>query len=623
MTSDPANTRADTARAVIRQHLAQGRYEEAWQLLRPQLLTAASTTPWSVARNVLAAGARDGWAPASVRSIRLALLCSYEAAELAEHLRLACRALDIDAELYVAPYGQLEQELLGSDTGLARFEPTHVLIAPTTSDLGFPELAADPDRELEVAQQRWESLWGAVAGTLAARVVQHSFVVPDETPLGHLSLRLPGSRISLVRELNRRLAQAAGSAVVLVDCERLAARVGKPRWIDPRLWYAARQPYGAEALVVLARETAAVLAGDVGLGARCLIVDLDNTLWGGLVAEEGAEGIVVGEGPEGEAYAAFQDYVAALGARGVVLAVASKNDAEVAKEPFARNASMRLKLEDFAVFVADWRRKPEQVAEIASALDLGLGSIVFADDNPAECAEVAAALPEVSTVVLDGPPSEHVRTLAANPRFEIAWLSSEDVTRHRSYLGRAQAARLQAVAPSLEDFWRSLEMRAQVRILDTASIDRATQLTQKTNQFNLTLNRRSREDIERLSRDGTAICRLLELEDRFASHGLVGLAFAVPCAEDPDTALIDTLLLSCRVIGRTAERHLLSHLARAARDRGYARLRGVYVSGPRNALVAGLYPQLGFVASGTDGNCWEYDLETNGPIQSPYITDSA
>jgi FkbH-like protein len=296
---------------------------------------------------------------------------------------------------------------------------------------------------------------------------------------------------------------------------------------------------------------------------------------------------------------------------------------EVAQEPFVRNPRMRLKLDDFAAFVADWRRKPEQVAEIASRLDLGLGSIVFADDNPAECAEVAAALPEVSTVVLDGPPSERVRALASSLRFETSTLSRDDIERHRSYAARARAAELRTQTSSLEDFWRSLEMRAHVRILDTASIDRATQLTQKTNQFNLTLNRRSRDDIERLARDGTAICRTLELEDRFASHGLVGLAFALPSADDPDTAMIDTLLLSCRVIGRTAERHLLAHLCREARARGFARLRGVFVPGPRNALVANLYPELGFVASSADGNCWEYDLEANGPIESAYIADAA
>ena len=387
------------------------------------LLAGEHASAWSIARNMLRAGREAGWVPATKRQIRLAVLCTYEAAELSEQLRVACFALGIDAELYVAPYGQVEQEVLGEGSGLSAFRPTHVLIAATTADLVFPELAENAEELLAAALKRWRTLWDLIRSDHGARVIQHAFVVPDETPLGHLALRLETSRLSLVRDFNRRLAHDAGDDVLLVDCERLAARVGKRNWLDPRLWYGTRQPVAHEALPVLARETAAVLAADLGLAARCLVLDLDNTMWGGIVGEDGLDGIVIGEGPDGEAYAAFQEYVSALRSRGVILAVASKNDLEAARRPFADLPEMRLKLDDFAVFVADWRRKPEQITEIADALGIGLDAIVFADDNPAECAEVAAALPDVSTVCLDVPPSERVRTLAASLRFEISSLS--------------------------------------------------------------------------------------------------------------------------------------------------------------------------------------------------------
>jgi len=226
----------------------------------------------------------------------------------------------------------------------------------------------------------------------------------------------------------------------------------------------------------------------------------------------------------------------------------------------------------------------------------------------------------VWTVCLDVPPSERVRTLAACARFEISALSREDQQRQRSYAARAEASQLRAGAATLEDFLRSLQMRARVRALDRGSLDRAAQLAQKTNQFNLTLRRHSREKIERFAEDGMTICRTLELEDRFASHGLVGLAIALPSEEDRETALIDTLLLSCRVIGRTAEVHMLAHLSAAALEQGFKRMRGVYVPGPRNSLVADMYPRLGFASCGDDG-CWEYDLAANGPIESRYIFD--
>jgi FkbH-like protein len=615
------NVREDGARAPIRALVADGRFEDAWCLLRPDLLAGEHTSAWNTARNMLRAGREAGWAPATKREIRLAVLCTYEAAELSELLRVACLALDVDAELYLAPYGQLEQEVLSDSSGLAAFRPTHALIASNTDDLAFPELADDADGLLDAAVQRWRMLWEKIRGEHGARVIQHAFVVPDETPLGHLSLRIPASRVSLVRELNRRLALGAGNDVLLVDCERLAARVGKRRWLDPRLWYGTRQPVAHESLPILARETAAVLAADLGLAARCLVLDLDNTLWGGIIGEDGLDGIAIGEGPDGEAYAAFQEYVGALRRRGIVLAVASKNDLHAARQPFGEKPGMRLKLDDFAMFVADWRRKPAQIEEIATTLGLGLDAIVFADDNPAECAEVAAALPSVSTVCLDVPPSERVRTLAASVRFEVSSLSSEDRQRQRSYAARADAAELRAGAATLEDFWRSLQMRARVRAVDPGSLDRAAQLAQKTNQFNLTLRRHSREEIERLAEDRMTVCRTLELEDRFAGHGMIGLAIALPSEEDGETALIDTLLLSCRVIGRTAEDHMLAHLSSAALERGYRRMRGMYVPGPRNALVAELYPRLGFVACNGEEGCWEYDLAANGPIESPYIAD--
>ena len=201
-------------------------------------------------------------------------------------------------------------------------------------------------------------------------------------------------------------------------------------------------------------------------------IDLDNTLWGGLVGEEGAEGVIVGDGPDGEAFAAFQDYLLALRERGVVLAVASKNDLEVAREPFEHNPRMRLRLSDFAAFVADWRRKPEQVAQIAEQLGLPLDSLVFVDDNPAECAEVAAALPSVDTIVLDVPPSEFVRTLAASLRFETSALAAEDVGRQRSYVARAEAESLRetsCVARGLLALARDAEPGAHARAGDGRS----------------------------------------------------------------------------------------------------------------------------------------------------------
>jgi FkbH-like protein len=606
--------------ADVRRLLDERRYDDAWDELRRKLLVRDDQALWNVAVAALRAGREDGWTPPASRSVRLAVLCSYEGAELVRHLEPACAALRLDAALYAAPFGQLEQEALDPAGALAEFAPTHVLVASATEDLGLPESADRPAEVLAEQERRWTGLWEALANG-GVRVVQHGFVVPSETPLGHLAARTESSRPALVRALNARLGAAAGErGVLLVDCERLAAEAGKANWLQPRLWHALRRPYGPEALPVLARQTAAVLAADVGLAARCLVVDLDGTLWGGVAAEEGPTGVDVGDGPTGEAYAAFQEYLRSLRGRGLLLAVASHNDPDVAQEPFEQNRGMRLRLDDFAAFVADWRRKPEQVAEIAERLGLPLESLVFADDDAAECAEVAAALPDVDTIRLDVPPSERVRALAACVRLEPTAPTREDGVRAASYAALARTERLRTEAPSLEDFWLSLELRARVAPLAPEALERAAQLTQKTSQFNLTLRRRTPAELDLLCREPRTICRTLELEDRFARHGLVGLAMAVPDADEDGVAALDTLLLSCRVIGRTAERHLLAHVAAAAAEAGFARLRGVYVPGPRNALVGDLYPRLGFTPVPGRDDRWDLDLG-GPPLESPFVQD--
>ena len=410
--------------------------------------------------------------------------------------------------------------------------------------------------------------------------------------------------------------------MLLVDSERLAARIGKQHWFDPRLWYAMRQPFSYASLPLLARETAAVLAGDVGLGARCLVLDLDNTLWGGLVGEEGPQGITVGEGPEGEAYSDFQEYLRDLGRRGLLLAVASKNDAEAARAPFEQNPGMRLRLEDFAAFVADWRRKPEQLVEIAEKLGLGLDALVFADDNPAECAEVAAALPAVDTLVLDVPASELVRTVAASLRFELS--SSDDRRRcEKGFLRRTRggrgSARVGGVARGLLAFAGDACPRARHR-RRLGRTGRAAHAEDEPVQSHA----RAPHGGRGAATGGGTVARSARRSS--SATGSRSTASSGSCSPSLRTRMrgrssLDTLLLSCRVIGRTAETHLLAHVSRIALDSGCVRLRGSYVHGPRNALVADLFPRLGFVPVPGHEGVWDYDLATNGPLQSDHIED--
>jgi FkbH-like protein len=454
---------------------------------------------------------------------------------------------------------------------------------------------------------RWQSLWERVSARTGARVVQHTFAVRHDPALGHLAARMPGSRYAMLHELNAELGRRAGDEVALVDCERLADTWGKSRWFDDRYWFLAKQAVALDALPLLARHTAAVIAADVGLARKCLVLDLDNTLWGGVVGEDGLAGLRLGEGAEGEAYVAFQERILELKRKGIVLAVASKNDEADARSVFEEHPSMRIRLDDIACFAANWDTKVDNIRSIAQTLDLGLDALVYADDNPSEREIVRRFLPEVDVLPLPQDPAHYARALAEYLHFETATLSAEDVARADQYRARAQAAERRLELDDLGEFLRDLEMRARIAPFDELRLPRIVQLIGKTNQFNLTTRRHSSAKVRELMAEPDSIHLFLELRDRFVDHGLVGVLIAT---REDDAMEIDTWLLSCRVIGRTAEHAMLEQLARRAVAQGCARLRGTYAPTAKNGLVAELYPSLGFELVGEDGGAtiWEYDL---------------
>ncbi|SFW72545.1 HAD-IIIC family phosphatase [Amycolatopsis australiensis] len=529
------------------------------------------------------------FAPHLRRTLKIRVLATSTGDLLAELLPAAGLAAGLGLEVTQAPYGQLEQELLDPRSATCRERPDYVLLVPTTDDLALGELAGRaPDDVAGDAVRRWTRLHEAARGA-GIGVCQFLFTPPAADPFGSAALRFPESPSAVVARVNAEL--RAGSDAVLVDCERLAAEHGLRDWRDDRFWFAARQAVSLAALPAVARATAAALAADQGLSRRCVVVDLDNTLWDGVVGEEGIDGVGLTASPRGEAFAAFQEHLLTLHRRGVALAVATKNDADLARRAIAGVPGMRLRPEHLAAVVADWRPKSEQLRELASRLSLGLDSFAFADDNPAERLEVRRALPQVDVIDLPANPSDYVAALAGRPTLEPGRLTAADRQRNASYAGLRAAAELRERTGSLEDFLDDLAMEGVVRPVDDALLPRVAQLLGKTNQFNLTTRRRSEQEVAALAADPRWICLALALRDRLADHGVVGVAFAELQGEE---AVVDTLLLSCRVIGRTAERLLLGQLGRAAAARGCTTLVGCYRATDRNALVADLYPQLGF-----------------------------
>ncbi len=543
----------------------------------------------------------------AARSARVAVIGSYTTSQFTSLLPLAGARAGIDVTCYESGYGQYRLDVLNPDSPLYSFKPDIVVLAVHDAEVALPDFSDDPEAAVENELARWTSLWNHIEARLGARVVQHNFAIPPEVSLGHLAARTPGSRYAMLRRLNERLGEAAADRVSIVDCDRLSAATGKHQWFDARYYHAAKQAVGLNRVAALARHTAAVIGAMLGLSKKVLVLDLDNTLWGGVLGEVGAAGVVIGSGATGEAFSAFQRYVLELKHKGVVLAICSKNNDADVREVFATNPDMLVRLEDIAVLMATWDDKPSAIRRIAQTLGVGLDSLVFVDDNPAEREAVRELIPEVDVIPLPEHPAGYVRGLSDYPYFESAALTSEDSVRTEQYRARAEAVALQERAGTVEDFLRSLQMRADIAALDAGNVARVSQLIGKTNQFNLTARRHGQADVEMMSRDGSWVTQAVRLKDRFADHGIIGVLLA---REVGDALDIDTWLMSCRVIGRTVEDEMFWHLVETAQSRGCRRLLGTYVRTAKNAQVADLFRRLGFESTQDDGETthWHFDL---------------
>lgn len=592
-------------------HAGEGNDAEAARWAVRAVDAPADYRAWRRAAYVLDGVCPGGGAPDQRRTVRLGVLGTATLTPLLGCLRLALARAGIGAELYEAPYGQYWQEGLDDRSGLRAFAPDIVVLVPDHRAAIPPTPTARWCLEEEVS--RWTTPWDAIRAWSTAELVQVSFVVPENDAFGTAAASVPTSRRHRLRMLDAALADAAEAAgVAHVDADALAGAVGKRRWFEPRFWYAAKHPFAMSVAPELAVGIAGAVAARLGLSRRVVVVDLDDTVWGGVVGDDGVDGIRL-SGPRGEAMVDLQHALRALSERGVILAACSKNDEEVARGPFLEHPDMVLRLDDLSAIAASWQPKPTAIRGLSEQLDLGLDTFVFLDDNPAEREAVRQALPEVDVLALAADPASWCDQLGRYPWLEPAPITDDDRRRAASYRARAAAAVLAEEAHSLEELNRSLEMRASVHPIEEITFARAVQLITKTNQFNLTGRRHSATELRQVVGGGGWVHLTARLGDRFADHGVVAVALA---RAEGTTLEVDTLVMSCRVIGRGLETVLLEALAAEAGRRGLRSLRGRYVPSERNGLVAGLWRDHGFaLVSGEDGGptVWELDLGERPP----------
>lgn len=527
----------------------------------------------------------------------------------------------IALECITADYGQVIQEALSPDSVINRAKPDAVLIAVDLRYLPLRTVPGNQQASSEIAAetlQHLQAIRDGIRENCGAISILQTLAPLPEGLFGNLDRVLPGAPRQLIDAVNRGIAESIyGTEDILLDVAAIAETVGLAEWHSPRQWNLAKLPFADELVPLYADHVGRIVGALRGKSRRCLILDLDNTVWGGVIGDDGLEGIKIAQGDAtGEAHLAVQRMALALRERGVILAVSSKNNDDVARKPFREHPEMLLKEEHIAVFQANWNDKATNITAIAEELSLGLDAMVFLDDNPMERGLVRQILPEVAVPELPDDPALYARTLSAAGYFESVTFSAEDLKRAEYYQDNARRITLQKQAGDVDAYLASLNMEITFQPFDKTSRSRIAQLINKSNQYNLTTRRYTEAEVADAENDPQCLTLQVRLADIFGDNGMISV---VICRRSsPSNWEIDTWLMSCRVLGRRVPEMVLQELLRRAEFDGIEKLIGVYKPSERNKMVEDHYRLLGFeqVSSGADGlTTWELqvrDAEVKG-----------
>ena len=534
--------------------------------------------------------------PETPDGTRFALLGDCATQLLATAIRGYALEMNLPLRVFEADYDQIDAQLMDTGSEFYAFAPETVLLYRCTEKLYERFVRTPLDARAAFAETEIEKIraeWARVQHGTKADILFFAFLPMDDGVFGSYALREGSAFPYQLLKLNYLLAEAAREAgnVRLIDLEPIRAHMGYDAFHDPKLYAIAKIPISTQALPAVASRVVDAILARKGRFHKCAIVDLDNTLWGGVIGDDGLEGIQIGELGQGRAFTEFQTWLKELKNRGVMLAVCSKNDEANAKEPFLRHPEMVLKLDDFSAFVANWEDKASNIRRIQKELNIGLDSMVFFDDNPFERNLVRTMLPEVEVPELPEDPAEYTAFARMQNLFDTNSYSDEDRVRTERYLAEKSRTELSADIDNYDDYLKALGMKAVCAPFDAFHIPRIAQLTQRSNQFNLRTVRYSEQEIEEIAANPRYITRYYTLRDRFGEHGLI----AVVILEKRENELfVNEWLMSCRVLKRGMEQFIADSILRAAREAGVARVVGEYIPTPKNAMVKDLYASMGF-----------------------------
>jgi len=559
----------------------------------------------------------------SVPNFRLAIVSDAASQQFVPLLRTLFHENGVNVEIYEGAFDAIELEVLNPSSGLYAFRPDAIVLANCTQALRDRYYQAGAEGFAELSRQRTVRLWNAIQTYCSGRIVQFNFPLPYDREFGHYSLKVPQSLYASVAWLNAAMAAAARehANVLICDVESIASSVGRRQWFDDRLWYMAKAFCRLDHLPEVAQAVVEILLSARGRIVKCVILDLDNTLWGGVVGDDGANGIVVGAHGDGEAFYHFQHFLRSLQRRGILLAVCSKNDMRNAVAPFLENPNMVLKREDITVFVANWQNKADNIRAIRDTLEIGFESMVFLDDNPFERNLVRQFLPDVIVPEMPEDPADYVRTICGLNLFETASFSAEDVARGQLYRQEAERRELQSSFSSIDEFLQSLDMQVELAEFTKPRIPRIAQLIQRSNQFNLTTRRHNEAECEKMMLDHEQFVPLCaSLSDRLGDHGLISI---VILRRNGRELAITDWLMSCRVLKRGVEQFLMNRVAEIATHEGFKTITGEYRPTAKNGMVKDFFAQFGFEVAAEDDQGTRWRLETSAyHPKATYVRES-
>lgn len=542
-----------------------------------------------------------------------------------QHLATALRGYGVSVgmrlNVFDADYDQIDAQVMAPDSELYRFAPQGVLLQMCTEKLQEAFYDRPPEARASFAEDtyaRIRQIWSRIGSRIPATVLQCNFPLIDDGVFGQFGNKTEQSFLFQQRKLNYLLMQGCQEAknTFLIDLDALQTALGRSTFADPKLYYVAKMPISLAALPAAAKLVVDVVRSLQGAVKKCLVLDLDNTLWGGVIGDDGLSGIQIGELGTGHAFSDFQKWLKELKNRGILLTVCSKNNEDTAKEPFEKHPEMVLRLEDFSMFVANWEDKARNIRTIQQALNIGMDSMVFLDDNPFERELVRTMIPEITVPELPEDPALYLQYLRGLDLFETASYSREDAGRTEQYREKAQRAAFEAAFQSYDDYLEALQMRASAAAFDPFHYPRIAQLTQRSNQFNLRTVRYTEAEIEALAQDDSRIGLYFTLKDKFGDHGLISVVVLEKQPED--TLFISEWLMSCRVLKRGMEEFIVDKILSVAAQQGFRRVVGEYIPTPKNAMVKDLYEQLGF-ARLENGR---FQAEVSGfPYHKTFITE--